>query len=99
VEPSEKAAGKWLGPERSDYLLEVAARLETLEPWETGAIERTLRELKAERELSSNQAFMPVRVAVTGSEVSPPLFESVELLGRERSVERLRKAASAPSAT
>ncbi len=45
--------------------------------------------------LSSKQAFQPVRAAVTGTLVSPPLFESMELLGRERSMERLRRAADA----
>jgi glutamyl-tRNA synthetase len=37
-------------------------------------------------------AFGPVRVAVTGARISPPLFESMELLGRERSLSRLQSA-------
>jgi glutamyl-tRNA synthetase len=37
-------------------------------------------------------AYGPVRVAVTGRTVSPPLFESIELLGRERTLDRLREA-------
>ena len=97
--PDHRGASKWLGPERSEYLLAVSAALEALEPWDTEAIDRTLRGLKAERGLSSNQAFMPVRVAITGSEVSPPLFESIELLGRERSLERLRGAAGSAGRT
>ena len=40
-------------------------------------------------------AFGPVRIAVTGRKVSPPLFESLELLGRERSLARLRAAMTA----
>ena len=43
-------------------------------------------------ELKPRKAFGPVRVAVTGAQVSPPLFESMELLGRSRSLGRLRKA-------
>ena len=43
-------------------------------------------------ELKPRKAFGPIRVAVTGSTVSPPLFESLELLGRERSLARLRDA-------
>jgi glutamyl-tRNA synthetase len=42
--------------------------------------------------LKPRNAFGPVRVAVTGRRVSPPLFESMELLGRERSLQRLQSA-------
>ena len=42
--------------------------------------------------LKPRVAFGPVRVAVTGRTVSPPLFESIELLGRERTLARLRAA-------
>ena len=45
--------------------------------------------------LSPRKAFQPIRVAVTGSKVSPGLFESLELLGRERSLERLSAASGA----
>jgi glutamyl-tRNA synthetase len=44
--------------------------------------------------LKPRQAFQPVRVAVTGSKVSPGLFESIELLGRETTLSRLRAAAA-----
>jgi glutamyl-tRNA synthetase len=91
VEPDEKAR-KMLGSERAEYLREVASRLEAVEDWNHEEIERVLRDLKAGRELSSNQAFQPVRAAVTGTLVSPPLFESIALLGRERTLARLRKA-------
>jgi glutamyl-tRNA synthetase len=47
----------------------------------------------AERlELKPRQAFQPIRIAVTGSKVSPGLFESIELLGRETTLSRLRAA-------
>jgi glutamyl-tRNA synthetase len=91
VEPDGKAAKQIDGSE--DYLREVADRLEALEGWTTPAIEETLRGLKDERELSSKKAFQPVRAAVTGSLVSPPLFESMELLGRDRTLARIRAAA------
>jgi glutamyl-tRNA synthetase len=93
VEPDPKAR-KMLGPERAEYLREAAARLEAVEDWQADEIEAVLRALQAERELSSNQAFQPIRAAVTGTLVSPPLFESLELLGPERSVARLRRAAT-----
>ncbi|HEY3462120.1 MAG TPA: glutamate--tRNA ligase [Gaiellaceae bacterium] len=69
--------------------------LATLEPFEAGAIETALREAADGLGLKPRQAFQPVRVAVTGSKVSPGLFESIELLGREATLSRLRAAATA----
>jgi glutamyl-tRNA synthetase len=67
--------------------------LEAVEPFTAEAIEAALRELAARLELSPRKAFQPIRVAVTGSTVSPGLFESLELLGKERSLARLSAAA------
>jgi glutamyl-tRNA synthetase len=65
-----------------------------LERWETGAIDEALRAALIEGlGLKPRNAFGAVRVAVTGRRVSPPLFESLELLGRERSLRRLSEAA------
>jgi glutamyl-tRNA synthetase len=73
-------------------ILEAAAdRLRRVEPFAAEPIERALRELAAELDLSPRKAFQPIRVAVTGSTVSPGLFESLELLGRERVLERLSR--------
>jgi glutamyl-tRNA synthetase len=69
--------------------------LSGLETWSTGAIETALRETLIEKlELKPRVAFGPVRIAVTGRKVSPPLFESLELLGRDRSLARLGAAVS-----
>lgn len=89
----DEGAEKMLGAERADYLREAASRLEAIEEWTHEEIDRVLRALKDERGLSSKQAFQPIRAAVTGTLISPPLFESLELLGQERSLERLRSAA------
>jgi glutamyl-tRNA synthetase len=63
--------------------------LEALEPFTAEAIEATLRAAADELGLKPRQAFQPVRVAVTGSKISPGLFESIELLGREKTLARL----------
>jgi glutamyl-tRNA synthetase len=68
--------------------------LSGLPEWSTAAIQEALQaELIERRELKPRVAFGPVRVAVSGRKVSPPLFESLELLGRERSLGRLARAA------
>ena len=69
--------------------------LESLEPFEPEAIEGALRAAADALALKPRQAFQPIRVAVTGSRISPGLFESIELLGREKTLSRLRAAAEA----
>ena len=65
--------------------------LEEVAPWATADIEAALRAALVEGlGLKPKVAFGPVRVAATGRRVSPPLFESLELLGRDRSLDRLR---------
>ena len=75
------------------FLADAAKRLEQVEPWTAAAVEETLRGLQQERELKAKTAFQPVRLAVTGRLVSPPLFESMELLGKARSLSRLEQFA------
>jgi len=72
----------------------VAARdeLEQVEPFAAPEIESALRALAARLELSPRKAFEPIRIAVTGSKVSPGLFESLELLGKEETLRRLTAA-------
>ena len=66
-----------------------ADALESVEPFEAEPIEAALRELAERLGLKPRDAFQPIRLAVTGSKVSPGLFESLELLGREESLARL----------
>jgi glutamyl-tRNA synthetase len=92
VEPDEKAAGV-IAKAPAGYLAGVADALERLEPWDAAAITAGLDGLAAAAGLNRTKGFQPVRAAVTGSTVSPPLPESLELLGRERTVDRLRRVA------
>jgi glutamyl-tRNA synthetase len=66
-----------------------------LEPFTAEAIEAALRAVLEQLGLKPRQGFQPIRVAVTGSRVSPGLFESIELLGRETTLRRLDAAARA----
>ena len=87
----EKAAAKELRPDAAPVLSAALAALEAVTHWTTASIEEALKlALVDGLELKPRKAFGPVRVAATGSSVSPPLFESLELLGRDRSLDRLR---------
>ncbi len=66
-----------------------AEALAEIEPFDAATIETALRELAERLDLKPRQAFRPIRLALTGSTVSPGLFESLELLGREESIERI----------
>jgi glutamyl-tRNA synthetase len=74
-------------------LLEGAiARYERLGTWEAAALHQAVQELGEEHGLALRKAQAPIRCAVTGSLVGPPLFESLEYLGRKRTIQRLRHA-------
>ena len=77
-----------------DVVRAARTALDAVEEWTTESIESALRAaLIDDLGLKPRVAFGPVRVAVTGSRVSPPLFESLELLGRETTLRRLAAAA------
>ncbi|MFI6266468.1 glutamate--tRNA ligase [Micromonospora sp. NPDC051006] len=79
--------------EGSAELLEAAtAAFESLASWDAESIKSALEAVGAERGLKLGKAQAPVRVAVTGRSVGLPLFESLEVLGRERTLTRLRAA-------
>jgi glutamyl-tRNA synthetase len=67
--------------------------LTATEPWTAAAIEATLKELCDELGEKPRTVYAPIRVAITGSRVSPGLYESLELLGRDTSLARLRRGA------
>ncbi len=64
--------------------------LEDVEPWAVPEIEQALKDLCEQLGEKPRTVYLPIRVAVTGSRVSPGLYESLELLGKETSLARLR---------
>jgi glutamyl-tRNA synthetase len=95
-EIDEKAAAKELREEAVPVLDAALSALEGVGEWNTANIEAALKTALLEGlELKPRKAFGPIRVAVTGATISPPLFESMELLGAERSLKRLRAARAA----
>jgi glutamyl-tRNA synthetase len=77
-------------PVDRDVAETAADALEAVDHWDAGSIEQALRGMAERLDLSPRKAFQPVRIAVTGSNVSPGLFESLELLGKDVSLSRLR---------
>jgi glutamyl-tRNA synthetase len=60
--------------------------------WDAATVEAALRALPEQLGIGAGKTFQPLRVAVTGSSVSPPLFESIAALGRDRTLQRLERA-------
>ncbi len=77
---------------RTPFVAAARDELAAVEPFERGAIETALRGFAEREGLKPREAFGPIRLAVTGSKVSPGLFESIELLGREETLARLGEA-------
>ena len=99
-----EGTGRRLVPSRIGYdaaeldpevLAGAADTLAEVEPFAAEAIEAALRALADRLGQKPRQAFQPIRIAVTGSKVSPGLFESIELLGREETLVRIRSAHAA----
>jgi glutamyl-tRNA synthetase len=90
------AADAMPGPEGAEVLEAAASVLPVVAPWNTAGIEAALRaELIEARGLKPRTAFGPLRTAISGRRISPPLFESMELLGREHTLARIDRLRAA----
>jgi glutamyl-tRNA synthetase len=88
----EKAARKHLGPDAAPVLERLAAELQALPQWTAEAIHGVLEAVGAALELKLGKVAQPLRVAVTGGAVSPPIDQTLELLGREVTLARIDRA-------
>jgi len=95
----EKAWAKVMKEGTGEVLQAVADALEAVEPFEPEPIETALAPLLERFDLKPGRLYQPIRVAITGTSVSPGIFESLAALGRERSLERIRAAAGRLAAT
>jgi glutamyl-tRNA synthetase len=95
VEPQEFDDQAWAkvmrdgAPER---LRAARQALESLEDFEPGTVEEALRTVVEQLEVKPKDVFQPIRVAISGSTVSPGIFESVAALGREETLARIDRA-------
>ena len=78
----------------ANVLTEAATQLEAVAPWDAETIEVALKALCERLEAKPKTVYLPIRVAVTGSRISPGLYESIELLGRDVALARLRVGAA-----
>ena len=89
----EASAAKNIGADAAPVLDATVAALDGVGEWTTANLEEALKAaLIDELGLKPRKAFAPVRVAISGSHISPPLYESMELLGRDVTLARLRSA-------
>jgi glutamyl-tRNA synthetase len=88
-----KARAKWLDEDGRARLAEVRDALAAVpEPWTVATVQQALEGVVERSGVKAGKVFQPVRVAITGSTVSPGIFESVALLGREAALERIESA-------
>jgi glutamyl-tRNA synthetase len=92
----EKAVAKNLTPEARALLGELVADLRSLADWSAPALHTLLQEFAAARSLGLGKVAQPLRVAVTGGTVSPPIDATLAVLGRERVLERVRRCSLPP---
>ncbi len=92
VELDPKAVRKHLKPDVREPLLDLRARLEALPTWAETQLEAAFGEVVEAHGLKLGQLAQPIRVAITGRAVSPGIFETLALLGRERSLVRISRA-------
>jgi len=90
-----KKVKKMDAPKISVMLKETADKIEALKTLEKEKIEDLLRQLATEMEVKPGMLFMALRVALTGKSVSPPLLESMEIMGEDLVLTRIRNAAVA----
>jgi glutamyl-tRNA synthetase len=91
----EKAKAKWLTDGGRAALTDAHAALGALEAWDVGSIEQALQGVVAAREAKPKDVFQPVRVALAGTAVSPGIFETLQVVGRDESLRRIQDASTA----
>ncbi len=92
VEIEAKAAAKHLTPAIAPVLDDLIDRLARLAAWDAASVEGAMQATIGAHDLALGKLAQPVRVAVTGGTVSPGIYEVLDVLGRERALDRLRAA-------
>jgi glutamyl-tRNA synthetase len=88
----DAVAKQWKDPATSELLTEAGAALTATADWSASPLEEALRRVAERRGVGAGKLFQPLRVALTGSAVSPGIFDVLLLLGRDRSLARIDAA-------
>jgi glutamyl-tRNA synthetase len=88
----DAVAKQWKDPATVDLLADARTALHGVTDWSTAPLEEAMRAVAERRGLAAGKLFQPLRVALTGSAVSPGIFDVLVLLGRDRSLRRLDDA-------
>jgi glutamyl-tRNA synthetase len=89
---ADAVAKQWKDPATRDLLIDARAALASTTDWTAEPLETALRGVAERRGLGAGKLFQPLRVALTGTSVSPGMFDVLMLLGRERSLSRIDAA-------
>jgi glutamyl-tRNA synthetase len=92
-EMDEKAAAKFLTPDVRDMLDQIADAIDAVSDFTQPSLEEIFKKVMEDFNLGFGKIAQPLRVAVTGTTVSPGIFEMLLALGKDRTVERIRRAA------
>jgi glutamyl-tRNA synthetase len=88
----DAVAKQWKDPATADMLSEARSALTSVADWSAGPLEEALRSVAEARGIGAGKLFQPLRVALTGSAISPGIFDVLLLLGRDRSMRRIDAA-------
>ncbi|EFI35782.1 glutamyl-tRNA synthetase [Desulfonatronospira thiodismutans ASO3-1] len=91
LEMDQKAVDKFLTPEAREYLREIAEILAGMEEFDQENLEQAMKVYIEEKNIKFKAIAQPLRVALTGKTASPGIFETMQVLGRESCVNRLRR--------
>ena len=79
--------------DQNEILSKIMEKLENMEkPWKNKDFEKTFRGLADELDIKAGDMFQLIRVAVSGQTVTPPLFESIQILGEDKALKRVKEA-------
>jgi glutamyl-tRNA synthetase len=85
-----KAPSEYERKVNREWVNKVISKLNKISNWNTDNLYKSMTKLSKELSVSKSKLFMDIRIAVTGKKVGPPLFESMEILGKEKSLKRLK---------
>jgi glutamyl-tRNA synthetase len=92
IEYDEKAKSKFLNDKSRDLLTELKDGLESLDQFSESAIEQLFRAIVEKHDIKLGKLAQPVRVALTGGTQSPGIFEVIDVIGRDKTIKRLKSA-------